>query len=459
MNQPATSGKLQDTDLPALLASICGARQTGLLHLSRQDVSKTIFVQSGRIIFATSNKADDRLGELLLRKGLLRIQHFEEASVKLAQGKRLGALLVEMGHLRPEELVKAVIEQVKEIVFDVFLWSDGTYNFEQGELPSREVITLKLSTPEVIMGGIQRIQRWSRVLLGVGGLDATYQTVGGRDNLLHQMTLRTEHSALLQTLELPMSVRDLCRRGLLADFEVCRALWAFRVIGLIEPASMAPAAEATPQFEVPVTAPAPAAATPAAKLEASAPAAAPVEAAPSQPQASPGAASMTMAIPVLRPEPGSPAESGAAGEDEPVLEVVEVEGEPAAPPQAGAAPQDRPAALDETQVESYLASFNERQRHFYATLAPKSGDKAPEVVQRCLASMEKDLPGLFSGVAPDAEGRFDLDALKTNIFAFGVVGYAARLDMLIEREIEMAESMFGSAVRREISQALKALQS
>ncbi|MEE8536465.1 MAG: DUF4388 domain-containing protein, partial [Acidobacteriota bacterium] len=141
MSQPATSGKLQDTDLPALLASICGARQTGLLHLNRQDASKTIFVQNGRIIFATSNRADDRLGELLLRKGLLRIQHFEEASVNLTQGKRLGALLVEMGHLRPEELIKAVIEQVKEIVFDVFLWSDGTYNFEQGELPSREVIT------------------------------------------------------------------------------------------------------------------------------------------------------------------------------------------------------------------------------------------------------------------------------------------------------------------------------
>lgn len=458
MNQPATSGKLQDTDLPALLASICGARQTGLLHLNRQDASKTIFVQNGRIIFATSNRADDRLGELLLRKGLLRIQHFEEASVNLTQGKRLGALLVEMGHLRPEELIKAVIEQVKEIVFDVFLWSDGTYNFEQGELPSREVITLKLSTPEVIMGGIQRIQRWSRVLRGVGGLDATYQAVGGRENLLHLMTLRTEHSALLQTLELPMSVRDLCRRGLLADFEVCRALWAFRVIGLIELASMAPTAGAIPQVEVPVAAPPQAAATPAAKPEASAPAAAPAQTASPQPQAPPGAASMTMAIPVLQPERDAPAESGAAGDNEPVLEVVEEEGDPAAPPQAGAAPQDRPAALDECQIEGCLASFNERHRHFYATLAPKAGDKAPEIVQRCLATMEKDLPGLFSGEAPDAEGRFNLDALKTNIFAFGVISYATGLDMLIEREIEMAESLFGSAVRREISQALKAVK-
>lgn len=464
MNQHATSGKLQDTDLPALLASICGARQTGILQISRQDASKTIFVQSGRIIFATSNKADDRLGELLLRKGLLRIQHFEEASARLSQTKRLGALLVEMGHLRPEELVKAVIEQVKEIVFDVFLWSDGTYNFEQGELPTREVITLKLSTPEVIMGGIQRIQRWSRVLQGVGGLDATYQTLGGRDNLLHQMTLRTEHAALLQTLELPMSVRDLCRRGLLADFEVCKALWAFRVIGLIEPASMAPTAGATPQLEAvaqieaPAATPAQAAAPPAAALEASAPVAAPPETTPQQPPAPPGAAAMTMAIPVLRPEPGAPAVSGAAGEDEPVLEVVEVESEPAAPPQAGATPPGGPAALDETQVETCLASFNERQRHFYSTLAPKAGDKTPEVVQRCLATMEKDLPGLFSGAAPDAEGCFDLETLKTNIFAFGVVGYATGLDMLIEREIEMAESMFGSAVRREISQALKAVR-
>ncbi|MEE9218110.1 MAG: DUF4388 domain-containing protein [Acidobacteriota bacterium] len=463
MSSPSHCGHLEDTGLPALLASICGAHQTGVLRLTRLEVCKTIYIQDGNIIFATSNNPDDRLGELLLRKGLLRIQHFEEASTRLSDRRRLGAVLVEMGHLRPEELVRAVIEQVKEIIFDIFLWFDGEYTFVPGALPSREVITLKLSTPEVILGGIQRIPRWSRVLQGVGGLEAAYRACGGRDRILQQMTLRTEHAALLQTLEEPMSVRDLCRRGLLADFEVCKALWAFRVIGLVEPAFTA-APEVAQAQAVPASLPPQPPAPEPAQVQA--------------------AAAMTMAIPALEPEASAPAPAPSApGDEEPSLEVVEVKADaPAAPanqtppavpapsapvsspaPGSGARESDGPAAsqasvLDEKQLESSLASFNERHRRFYAALLPRAGEKSLELVQRCLAMIDKDLPGLFNGATPDAEGVFDPEALKTNIFAFGVVGYAAGLDMLIEREIELASTLYGPEVRREISSALKALQ-
>jgi hypothetical protein len=46
-------------------------RQTGLLRFSRGSTAKTAYLIEGRLIFATSTDPDDRLGEMLLRKGLI----------------------------------------------------------------------------------------------------------------------------------------------------------------------------------------------------------------------------------------------------------------------------------------------------------------------------------------------------------------------------------------------------
>ena len=60
--------------------------------------------------------------------------------------------------------------------------------------------------------------------------------------------------------------------------------------------------------------------------------------------------------------------------------------------------------------------------------------------------------------ARKVEGLYARYQARTNQLAAERRSVRRLLDMLIEREIEMAESMFGSAVRREISQALKAVR-
>ncbi|MEE9217777.1 MAG: DUF4388 domain-containing protein [Acidobacteriota bacterium] len=240
MGETDYSGKLEDTALPDLLCKICGDHETGVLRLARHGISKAIYIDRGRIVFASSTEKDDRLGELLLRRGLLRVQQLENALAFLPSQRRLGNILVEMGYIRAEDLVWGVITQVKEIVFGLFQWFDGEYRFERGDLPSKEVITLNLSTPEVILSGISLIDRWWRVLPGLGNLDVVYRTSAARDAILRQLKLNQKQSALLHVLEQPTTVRDLCGFGILPDFETCRTLWAFRVIGLAEPTSEPP---------------------------------------------------------------------------------------------------------------------------------------------------------------------------------------------------------------------------
>jgi hypothetical protein len=195
-------------------------------------VGRSITVLDGRLVFASSSSPDDRLGELLLRRGELSLRQFVDAGKAVVPGKRLGAILVEQGALTPKGLIRAVVEHTQEIVYGAFQWTEGRFRFEPGTHPA-EAITLKISTPELILEGIRRIESATRVLGGVGGIAARYARADDYEAILGRTSLSTEKLAILTGLHGTQDVEEICRASTISDFEVCRTLWAFRVLGVV----------------------------------------------------------------------------------------------------------------------------------------------------------------------------------------------------------------------------------
>src|SRR5207237_2191539 len=172
---PIQRGMLEESSLPAVLRPLLREKKTGPLRLVRGRVAKTLYLSDGRLIFATSTDPDDRLGEMLLRKGLISYRSLEESVRAIKAGKRQGTLLVESGAIRSKDLIGGVTEQVQEIIYSVFQWEEGSFEFQEGDLPSREVIVLRMSTSDLIMEAVRRIDRWTRIRRGVGGLAQEYR--------------------------------------------------------------------------------------------------------------------------------------------------------------------------------------------------------------------------------------------------------------------------------------------
>jgi len=225
-------GSLAARDLSEVVLDLHEQRFSGLLILSSGGVAKSLTLQEGRMVFASSTATDDRLGELLLRRGRISLRQYVDASRALAPGKRLGTVLVEQGVLTPKDLVKTVVEQVQEIIYGAFQWTEGQYRLNEGGT-SPESITLNISTPDLILEGIRRIDAWTRIDRAVGGLDARYQRADGYEATLRAMTLAPEKLAVIAGLEGTRTVEQMCESSALADVDVCRTLWAFRVIGLV----------------------------------------------------------------------------------------------------------------------------------------------------------------------------------------------------------------------------------
>jgi hypothetical protein len=243
-----TNGSLAESDVPTLVQDLHEHGATGFLTLTHAGVGRSIAIQEGRMVFASSSSPDDRMGPLLLRRGRITLRQLADAANGVGGGRRLGGVLVDQGVLTPKELIAAVVEHTQEIIYGAFAWTEGQYRLQEGVPPS-EAITLKISTPDIIMEGIRRIDSWTRIDHAVGGPDARYERAPHYADTIRGTHAAPEKMALLRSLEAPARVDDLCRASEMPDFEVCRALWAFRVIGLIRRVDAAGGAEAALEDE------------------------------------------------------------------------------------------------------------------------------------------------------------------------------------------------------------------
>ena len=229
------AGRLEGLALPDLLWALCRARKTGLIHFEHKDAHKTVYLKEGRIVFAASNRQDDRLGELLLRQGRITLAQLERAISQMHTGKRLGTLLVENDDLPPDQLVDGVLFQVRRIVLELFEWEEGEYYFEEGPLPTDELITLNVSTGELLLSGIRSIRSFARIRCSVGTPRTMYSLCDDWREALEGVRLSEGEELLVVRLEQgDESVEGLCREVFLSNFEIYQTLWGLKVLGVVE---------------------------------------------------------------------------------------------------------------------------------------------------------------------------------------------------------------------------------
>src|SRR6185503_15555933 len=144
-------GEIDNTTVPDLMRSILASGETGILTLRSGDTTKSISIRAGRVMYAASNDPDERLGESLLVRGKITVRQYVEASKMIRPGRRLGALLVEMEALEPDELVPAVEYQVKDVLMELFTWTHGQYELIIKDMEPDTAVTLNISTENLIM--------------------------------------------------------------------------------------------------------------------------------------------------------------------------------------------------------------------------------------------------------------------------------------------------------------------
>jgi tetratricopeptide (TPR) repeat protein len=236
------SGRLRDQRLPKILTHLQRQKKTGVLLVWRNDQHKSIFIKDGDIIFATSKYQDDWLGEVLLKAGRISLNQYELASeVTRTAKKRFGTVLLEQGALTAKDLFSAVTSQVKDIILSLFTWLDGEYRFEEGPLPTQEIITLKMSTGNLILDGIRRINDFVRLRNELPPLSTVLQITTDPLVLFQDIDLKEIERKLLVQIDGKKTIHEIFAASELPAFETLKLLAFFLSIGLAEVVVIHPA--------------------------------------------------------------------------------------------------------------------------------------------------------------------------------------------------------------------------
>lgn len=228
-------GNLEKQQLPKIIRSINHDAVSGILQLSRNNINKQIYFGQGSMVFASSDYRADRLGEFLVRNGKLTRTHLDIASDKVfSTGNRLGETMVSMGLMSQQEMIARVDEQVRSIIYSLFVWDRGEYRFESKEKPIAHELEMSFPTFSTILEGVRRVQDPVVIQRALGSLD---RVVNHRKNpamLPDAVILNPEESYVLSRVDGQSSVAEIVSISPIEEIKTLRCLYGLLSVGVLE---------------------------------------------------------------------------------------------------------------------------------------------------------------------------------------------------------------------------------
>ncbi len=156
-------GDISLMSLPDLMQWAETGQKSGTLTLTHGSMNKSFYLQDGKIIFVSSQKEGERLGEFFVATGKLTPDVIESA---LRESRRLGIPFT--GHLISERIIERptlekVLEQLAETAFsDALAWDSGTFEFIDLLPPLILNGPVQLNTSSVVFHSVKRLDETRR---------------------------------------------------------------------------------------------------------------------------------------------------------------------------------------------------------------------------------------------------------------------------------------------------------
>lgn len=231
---PALQGRLSAFRLPEVLTFLSTTHKRGTLTVAEGDREAYLYFDDGALIYAGSNQERFRLGSILLRKKRMSRAQSDRIDELIARdGGRFGQYAIQEGVLTEAQLRDFLKIQVSEIVYDCFVWQDGTFAFDQEGLSlPQHAVTISVDLPNLIMEGARRIQEWEQCLKLLPDKCVVFRVVvTPRDE---KITLTADEWRILFLINGLRTLEDLCHDADDDAFNVYRVVYGLAANNLIE---------------------------------------------------------------------------------------------------------------------------------------------------------------------------------------------------------------------------------
>jgi tetratricopeptide (TPR) repeat protein len=230
----AIKGSLREASLPDVLQLLAMGKKSGCLSVTHRSNFGSIYFDKGKISYASIVNRRDRLGDILVKSGLL-TQEKLDAAIDLqgrSRGTRLGELLVEHGMITREQLNAQIRVQIEEAVYFLFTWAEGTFNFESDIRPDEQDFLVAINPESLLLEGARRVDEWSLIEKKIPSFDIVFE-LDRRRLAESSPQLTAEQQVLLPLIDGRTDVSGLVDESGLVEFEVGKALFGLATAGYL----------------------------------------------------------------------------------------------------------------------------------------------------------------------------------------------------------------------------------
>jgi len=230
----AIKGSLSEASLPDVLQLLAMGKKSGCLSVTHRQNFGYIYFDKGRICYASIVNRRDRLGDILVKNGLITQAQLDQcvAVQNRQRDKRLGEILVEREFIAREELHRYIRIQIEEAVYYLFTWNQGTFNFEADVAPDEQDFQVSINPESLLLEGARRVDEWSLIEKKIPSFDLVFEV--DRNRLQESAAeLTVEQETLVRLIDGKRDVAGLVDESGLGEFDAGKSLYGLITAGFL----------------------------------------------------------------------------------------------------------------------------------------------------------------------------------------------------------------------------------
>ncbi|HEU4731872.1 MAG TPA: DUF4388 domain-containing protein [Kofleriaceae bacterium] len=150
------------------------------ITFERRDVQRSLIVEAGAIVWASSNRRDEQLGVILVRSGVVAERALADALEARAEtGVPLGKVLLMSGLLSEAALIEILATKIREAITDVVTWTEGQFDVVPRSQPPATGVNAQLPIEICLTVARRRSARMTAIMEVLGSDDATFEVPSG----------------------------------------------------------------------------------------------------------------------------------------------------------------------------------------------------------------------------------------------------------------------------------------
>jgi len=230
----ALKGNLETFFLTSILQLLHNDRKTGTLQVKNGDDWVNVFIEDGSIVYAMASNVEARLGSLLINREIITLEQLQEC-LDLGKEKKmaLGKAVVEKGYLSIDQLKGFIHNQIEEIIYNLFLWDSGDFEYKDAKIDLSRVVAAKLDIMEVILEVSRRIDEMSILEKQIPNDQLVFK-ISNKVRDKEEIKLQANEWSVLALINGKCPVQKLVDESEIGKFQVYKALYSLSSSGLIE---------------------------------------------------------------------------------------------------------------------------------------------------------------------------------------------------------------------------------